>query len=140
MWEQYGEKNRISGSLTTGSANPVTPSVGPSVTLSDKYGQITNLNANYDLKKGYITITGSAQDYNLQDVWASVSESNKRIEVHRVFNHQPAAVSRFYDPYAGTFDQRQLLDAFGFGNVSPAISFILKPICYVISTTKSFLL
>ena len=48
MWEQYGEKNRISGSLTTGSANPVTPSVGPSVTLSDKYGQITNLNANYD--------------------------------------------------------------------------------------------
>ena len=130
MWEQYGEKNRISGSLSTGSANPVTPSLGPSVTLSDKYGQVVGLSENYDLKKGYITLSGSKQDYDLQNVWADVSESGKRIEVHRVFNHMPAAVSRFYDPYAGSFDQRQLLDAFGFGNVSPAISFVLKPISY----------
>ena len=130
MWEQYGEKNRISGSLSTGSANPVTPSLGASVTLSDKYGQVVGLNENYDLKKGYITLSGSKQDYDLQSVWADDNESGKRIEVHRVFNHQPAAVSRFYDPYAGTFDQRQLLDAFGFGNVSPAISFVLKPISY----------
>ena len=130
MWEQYGEKSRISGSLSTGSSNPVTPSLGPSITLSDKYGQAVGLNENYDLKKGFITLTGSKQDYDLQDVWANVSESGKRIEVHRVFNHMPAAVSRFYDPYAGSFDQRQLLDAFGFGNVSPAISFVLKPISY----------
>ena len=130
MWEQYGEKNRISGSIGTGSLDPVTPSVGPSVTLSDKYGQIANLNENFDLKKGYITLTGSKQDYNLQEVWADAEEDGKRIEVQRVFNHAPAAVSRFYDPYAGSFDQRQLLDAFGFGNVSPAISFVLKPISY----------
>ena len=130
MWEQYGEKSRISGSLSTGSANPVTPSLGPSVTLSDKYGQLVGMSETYDLKKGYITLSGSKQDYDLQNVWAEVSESGKRIEVHRVFNHMPAAVSRFYDPYAGSFDQRQLLDAFGFGNVSPAISFVLKPISY----------
>ena len=130
MWEQYGEKSRISGSLSTGSLDPVTPTLGPSVTLSDKYGQLVGMSETYDLKKGYITLSGSKQDYDLQDVWANVSESGKRIEVHRVFNHQPAAVSRFYDPYAGTFDKRQLLDAFGFGNVSPAISFVLKPISY----------
>ena len=130
MWEQYGEKNRISGSLSTGSADPVTPTLGPAVTLSEKYGQMTNMGGNVDLKKGYITISGSNQDYDLQEVWANVSESNQRIEVQRVFNHMPASVSRFYDPYAGTFDQRQLLDAFGFGNVSPAISFVLKPISY----------
>ena len=130
MWEQYGEKNRISGSLSTGSSNPVTPSLGPSVTLSDKYGQIVGLNENYDLKKGHITISASNQDYDLQTLWADVSESNKRIEVQRVFNHQPSSITRFYDPYAGSFDQRQLLDSFGFGNVSPAISFVLKPISY----------
>ena len=130
MWEQYGEKNRISGSLSTGSADPVTPSLGPSITLSDKYGQAVGMSENYDLKKGYITLSGSQQDYDLQDVWAADNESGKRIEVQRVFNHMPASVSRFYDPYAGTFDQRQLLDAFGFGNVSPAISFVLKPISY----------
>ena len=130
MWEQYGEKNRISGSLSTGSADPVTPTLGPAVTLSEKYGQMTNMGGNVDLKKGFITLSGSKQDYDLQEVWANVSESNQRIEVQRVFNHMPASVSRFYDPYAGTFDQRQLLDAFGFGNVSPAISFVLKPISY----------
>ena len=130
MWEQYGEKSRISGSLSTGSANPVTPSLGASIGLSDKYGQVVGMSENFDLKKGSITLTGSKQDYDLQSVWADDNESGNRIEVQRVFNHMPASVSRFYDPYAGTFDQRQLLDAFGFGNVSPAISFVLKPISY----------
>ena len=139
MWEQYGEKNRISGSMSTGSANPVTPSIGPSIGLSEKYGQAVNLNENYDLKKGYIELSASVQDYDLQGVWANVSESGKRIEVQRVFNAPPAAVSRFYDPYAGSFDQRQLLDAFGFGNVSPAISFVLKPISYDLARALSLI-
>ena len=130
MWEQYGEKSRISGSFGTGVSNPITPSIGPSIALSEKYGQLVGMDGNVDLKKGYITLSGSVQDYDLQDTWASVSESNRRIEVQRVFNHQPAAISRFYDPYAGSFDQAQMLDNFGMGNVSPAISFILKPISY----------
>ena len=130
MWEQYGEKSRISGSLSTGSFDPVVPTQGPSVTLSEKYGSLVNMGGNVDLKKGFITLSGSAQDYDLQDVWAAASESGKRIEVQRVFNHMPSSITRFYDPYAGSFDQRQLLDAFGFGNVSPGISFILKPISY----------
>jgi len=130
MWEQYGEKSRISGSLSTGSFDPVVPTQGPSVTLSEKYGSLVNMGGNVDLKKGYITISASKQDYDLQDVWASVSESGQRIEVQRVFNHMPSSITRFYDPYAGSFDQRQLLDSFGFGNVSPGISFILKPISY----------
>ena len=117
MWEQYGEKSRISGSLSTGSANPITPTNGPSVQLSEKYGQMANLGGNVDLKKGFITLSGSKQDYDLQSVWAEVSESGRRIEVQRVFNHMPSSITRFYDPYAGSFDQRQLLDAFGFGNV-----------------------
>ena len=130
MWEQYGEKNRISGSMSTGSANPITPSLGASIGLSEKYGQVVNMDETFELKKGHIVLTGSQQDYDLQSVWADDNESGKRIEVQRVFNTPPAAVSRFYDAYAGSFDQRQLLDAFGFGNVSPAISFVLKPISY----------
>ena len=137
MWEQYGEKSRISGSLGTGSLDPVVPTHGPSITLSEKYGQAVNMGGNVDLKKGYITLSGSNQNYDLQDVWASVSESSKRIEVQRVFNHAPSSITRFYDPYAGSFDQRQLLDAFGFGNVSPAISFILKPISYDLARANS---
>jgi hypothetical protein len=137
MWEQYGEKSRISGSLSTGSANPVTPTNGPSVQLSEKYGQMTNLGGNIDLKKGFITLSGSAQDYDLQDVWASVSESNKRIEVQSVYNQSPSAITRFYDPFAGSFDQRQMLDNFGFGNVSPAVSFMLQPISFDIARANA---
>ena len=77
------------------------------------------------------------QDYDLQTLWASVSESNKRIEVQRVFNHAPSSITRFYDPYAGSFDQRQLLDAFGFGNVSPAVSYVLRPISYDIARAQA---
>jgi len=137
MWEQYGEKSRISGSLSTGVSNPMTPTNGPSVQLSEKYGQLVNMGGNVDLKKGYITLSGSAQDYDLQSVWADDNESGKRIEVQRVFNHSPSAITKFYDPFAGSFDQRQMLDNFGFGNVSPAVSFMLQPISFDIARANS---
>ena len=130
MWDQYGENSRISGSLSTGSLNPITPSLGASIGLSEKYGQVVNMDENFDLKKGYVTLSQSVQDYDLQGLWANVSESGQRIEVQRVFNQPKSAISRFYDPYGGSFDQQQLLDNFGMGNVSPAVSFILKPISY----------
>jgi hypothetical protein len=42
----------------------------------------------------------------------------------------PAAITRYYDPYTGAYDQRQMLDQFGFGNYSPATTFIMRPISY----------
>jgi len=130
MWDQYGEKSRISGSLSTGSLNPVTPSLGASIGLSEKYGQVVNMDENFDLKKGHVTLSASVQDYDLQGLWADVSESGQRIEVQRVWNQPPASITRFYDPYAGSFDNKQMLDSFGMGSVSPAVTFILKPISY----------
>ena len=62
MWEQYGEKNRISGSLSTGSLDPITPSLGASIGLSEKYGQVVNMDENFDLKKGYVTLSQSVKD------------------------------------------------------------------------------
>ena len=59
MWEQYGEKNRISGSISTGSLDPITPTLGPSIGLSEKYGQVVNMSENWELKKGHIVLTGS---------------------------------------------------------------------------------
>jgi hypothetical protein len=46
-------------------------------------------------------------------------------------------MSKFYDPYAGSFDQQQMLDAMGMGNVSPAVSFILRPISYDIARANA---
>lgn len=133
MWDQYGEKNKISESLGTGTSDVIHPNLGSSIVLSEAYGTRANVGGSVTLKSGSITLVADQQDYNLQSVWADVSESSKRIEVQQVYNYGEAAISRFYDPYAGSFDQRQLLDNFGMGNVSPAISFILKPISYDIA-------
>jgi hypothetical protein len=46
-------------------------------------------------------------------------------------------MTRFYDPFAGSFEQRQMLDAFGMGNVAPAVSFILRPISYDVARAQA---
>ena len=39
-------------------------------------------------------------------------------------------MTRFYDPYVGTYDQRMMLDQFGFASYSPATTFVLRPAYY----------
>ena len=51
------------------------------------------------------------------------------IEVTKVFYEADPAINRYFDPYAGTGQQtNNMLDAFGFGGSSPAITFVLQPI------------
>ena len=103
-------------------------------TLSEQYGQAVNVGGNTTMFTGSITLTGSSkQVYDLTSeatLESSVTGTGDRIEVQRVFNQGPAAISKFYDPFAGTYDNIELLDSFGFGNVSPAVSYILRPISY----------
>ena len=113
MWEHYGNSTRITGSdmSETGTHEPETPNMGLSVTLSAS-------------KQVYDLPTESTLESNVDEA------GGDRIEVQRVFNQGPAAISKFYDPFAGTYDNIELLDSFGFGNVSPAVSYILRPISY----------
>lgn len=133
MWEHYGNTNTGSNFSSTGSHQAETPNGGMSLfTLSEQYGQAVNVGGNATMFTGSITITGSQQVYDLTteaSLESSVTGVN-RIEVQRVFNHGPAAISKFYDPFAGTYDNIEMLDSFGFGNVSPAVSYILRPISY----------
>jgi len=133
MWEHYGSSDRISGSSmsSTGSHEPEAPHMGTTFLLSEQYGEAVNVGGGVTMYTGSITLTSSKQEYNLQNESnISSSHTNKRLEIQRVFNHGVAAVSRFYDPFAGTYDNIELLDSFGFGNVSPAVSYILRPISY----------
>ena len=135
MWEHYGNTSTTTGMSSTGSHAPETPIGGLSLfTLSEQYGQAVNVGGNATMFTGSITLTGSKQVYDLpteSTLESDVDESSgDRIEVQRVFNHGPAAISKFYDPFAGTYDNIELLDSFGFGNVSPAVSYILRPISY----------
>tara|TARA_Y100000310_G_C20462638_1_gene706103 strand:- start:74 stop:922 length:849 start_codon:yes stop_codon:yes gene_type:complete len=105
--------------------------MGSTFLLSEQYGEAVNVGGGITLHTGSITLTGSQQVYDLEnDSTINTSHSNKRLEIQRVFNRGPAAVSKFYDPFAGTYDNIELLDSFGFGNVSPAVTYILRPISY----------
>ncbi len=133
LWEHYGNTSTGSNFSSTGSHQAETSNGGMSLfTLSEQYGQAVNVGGNTTMFTGSITLTSSQQVYDLTSeatLESSVGGGN-RIEVQRVFNQGPAAISKFYDPFAGTYDNIELLDSFGFGNVSPAVSYILRPISY----------
>ena len=139
LWDNYGNTSRLSGSgfsndtyenMGTGSVESQKPNMGFATFLSEKYGEAANVGGDSQLYSGSLTLSESKQVYDLQsDASYEVStHSNERLEIQRVFNYGPAAITRFYDPFAGSFDQRNMLDNFGMGNVSPAVSFIMRPL------------
>jgi len=132
MWEHYGSTNRQSSSLgEMGSHEAEAPHMGSTFLLSEQYGEAVNVGGGITMHTGSITITSSQQVYDLEtESNITASHSDKRLEIQKVFNQAPAAISKFYDPFAGTYDNIELLDSFGFGNVSPAVSYILRPISY----------
>ena len=98
-------------------------------TIAETYGNFANVGGRTDIKKDYITVNTGSQEYDLQTLFADVSESGERIDVTKVFYETSPAIQRFFDPYSvsgqGTLN---LIDEFGFGSFSPAAQFILMPI------------
>jgi hypothetical protein len=139
MWDQYGSTNKISGSMGTGSIQPVYPSMGMTFELSKAYGTAANVGGDVEMYSGSITLTSSIQSYNLSSsaTFESDMNSTERIEVQKVFNYGPASITRFYDPYAGSYDQQTMLDTFGMGSSTPAVSFVLRPISYDITRAQA---
>jgi len=65
----------------------------------------------------------------LNNLVGEASHSGASIEVRKVHYEARPAVSRYFDPYASTgFGTYNMLDGFGFGSYSPAITFVLQPI------------
>ena len=137
MWESYGSDNKqtITSSMSTGSIQPTHPHMGFSSHLSKQYGEAVNIGGDHTLYSGSITLSSSKQVYELTSsaTFQESGDSTKTIEIQRVFNRGPSAITRFYDPFAGSYDQRNMLDQFGMGNVAPAVSFIMRPIHHDIS-------
>ena len=147
MWESYGSDNKLSGSgystgtdnkMGTGSLSVVHPHMGTTFMLSDQYGESIGAMGNVTMHTGSIIITGSKQTYNLEsESKIKSSHSGERLEIQEVFNYGPSSITRFYDPFTGNYDQRNMLDNFGLGNVSPAVSFILRPISHDITRAQA---
>ena len=107
----------------------VTPNLGRSVFLSQAYGTEAGVGGLVEVKSGSVDVVSGSQSYDLNALWADVSESGNAIELQRVFYEETPAVQRYFDPYAGTgAGTMNLLDQFGFGNYSPAVTFLMMPV------------
>jgi hypothetical protein len=107
----------------------VTPTFGRAIELSEQYGTEAGVGGTISFKTGSINIVSGSQQYDLNALWSNVSESGKAIEVRKVHYEGSPAVTRYFDPYAGTGDgSYNMLDSFGWGNNSPAVSFMMMPI------------
>jgi len=100
------------------------------VQIAKNYGTEAGTGGNVDIYSGSVPLTASIQDYDL-DAWATTNSIEGGIEIRRVFYEAPPAITRFFDPYAGTGTGVQsLMESFGFGSYSPGVNFMLMPASY----------
>lgn len=109
------------------------PSLGGVVRISENYGEEAGVGGNVTWYSGAIKLYALTQSYDL-NLWAQQSASigpNDYIEVKRIFFEAPPAAMRYFDPYVGIgYSYEGLLNSFGFGAYSPAITFLLMPLFF----------
>ena len=116
----------------------IEPNMATIVRLSEQYGEEAGVGGDVEWYTGSIVLTSSVQTYDL-NAWA-VSEgiASRNVEIKEVFYQQVPAVTRFFDPWAGTGTGLQsLMTTFGWGSYSPAISFMLMPVYYDLETIQA---
>jgi len=111
----------------------LTPSLGGLIRISENYGTEAGVGGNVTFHTGSIMLERGKQTYDLNQ-WAihsaSISE-NDYIEVKKVFYEAPPAALRYFDPYVGMgYSYDGLMNSFGFGSYSPAVTFMLMPIFF----------
>ena len=118
----------------------ISPNLAGIVRISDQYGVEAGVGGNVTWNTGSLTLTTNQQDYDM-NAWAAANanlDPNDSIEIKRIFYEAPPAITRYFDPYAGTgTGMIDLMDSFGWGSYSPAINFLMMPINYDLQTLQA---
>jgi hypothetical protein len=107
--------------------------LGKVIQLSKHYGTEVGSGGTIDWKRGHIVTISGQQQYDLNVLWANVSESGNEIEIKRIFHTNPPYYTGVSPDNSNTFsyDTRLLLDAFGWGGYAVAgVNYLLTPINY----------
>jgi hypothetical protein len=105
----------------------ISPTLQNIIRISAGYGTEATVGGTVTRYSGSLAVQPNQQTYDLNQ-WAIDQGIQGRIEITRVFYEAPPAILRYFDPYAGTGTGMQsLMDAFGFGNMSPGVNFLLMP-------------
>jgi hypothetical protein len=107
----------------------VTPNFAEAIRVSEQYGTEAGVGGTIDFKSGSIDIVSGSQVYDLNTLIADANHSGSAIEVRKVFYEGAPAISKYFDPYAGTgAGSYNMMDSFGWGNMTPAVQFMMMPI------------
>ena len=110
------------------SGRNIQTNLGRVIEMSKTYGTEAGSGGTVDWKRGKIAVNTVSQSYDLDALWTDVSESGKRIEVKRVYHNEDPAIVRYFDPQTDTGRGTQtMLEGFGWGSYSPAVSFLVMP-------------
>ena len=123
----------LEGSQTGSDLNNqyVQPNLGNLIAVAEQYGTEAGTGGNLNYKKGSIDVEIGQQTYSLKELYANVEESGSLLQIQKIYHYAPPAITRYFDPYAGTGTGIQsLMETFGFGNYSPGVNFMLMPIYY----------
>ncbi len=120
--------------------NVISPSIQGIIQLSDVYGEAVGVGGNVPWYTGSMMLRGGQQIYDM-NAWAQASASlalGDNITIRRIFYEAPPAIVRYFDPYAGTgFDYQGLLDTFGWGSYSTAVSYMMFPVYWDIQRIQA---
>jgi hypothetical protein len=119
--------------LTETNNQLITPNLAGIVRISEQYGVEAGVGGNVTWYSGSLDLVSNQQSYDMNawaDTYANLSAGDS-IEIKRVFYNAPPAITRYFDPYAGTgTGMIDLMDSFGWGSYSPAINFLMMPLNY----------
>ncbi len=124
----------IIGSPTGSSLNQI-PNPG---TSNNSYNQASDYGDPYsvDMKiySGSLAVKQGQQYYDLRTYASSsvyTGSIAEDVTIKKIYHYAPAAINRYFDPYAGTGTGIQsLMQSFGFGNYSPGVNFMLMPMYF----------
>ena len=110
----------------------ITPNMGGTINVSEQYGNETDGGGgDYELLSGSLEVTVGQQSYDLLSAIGSTISGSEAVYIKKIKHYQPAAINRYFDPYAGTGTGIQsLMQSFGFGNFSPGVNFMLMPLSF----------
>jgi len=110
----------------------VRPNFGGIISITQEYGAEVGVGGSYSVYTGSIVTAQGKQTYDLTDTGSVSFEAGTPgitgIEIRRMFHEQPPAIVRYFDPFIGTgLGSQQMMEQFGWGNLSPSISFVMMP-------------
>ena len=133
-WQIINNMSNIIGTPTGSALNQIpNPGAGQSgYNVASDYGDAYS--SELKIFSGSLEVKRGQQYYDLRlNTGSSVYTGSvaENVKIKKIYHYAPAAINRYFDPYAGTGTGIQsLMQTFGFGNYSPGVNFMLMPIYF----------